>query len=188
MADLDTIKAKKGLKFICINARSLYNKRGNAFKIITSADIVGIVETWLNPTHNDIDLYIPGYQYVRLDRYPQRDKAAGGVMIYLRDHYIVTADTESSCIHKEYEILCVNIEIGVIKYKLYVCYRPPDSDNHKEAIYTKLAELKRPVTKNRKIVIMGDFNVDLFSLTDINESKSVDLINLIGLTSSFPAA
>ena len=61
MVDLNNLKAKKGLTFVCFNARSLYKKRGNAFRIITSADIVGVVETWLNPTHNDIDLYVPGY-------------------------------------------------------------------------------------------------------------------------------
>ena len=170
MIELHTLKGKKGLSFICMNARSLYKKRGNAFKIITSADIVGIVETWLNPTHNDIDLYVPGYQYIRLDRYPLRDKGAGGVMIYLRDNYIVSVDTDASCIHKEYEILCVDVEIGVIKYKIYVCYRPPDADNHKDVIYNKLSELKKPVTKNRKIIIMGDFNVDLFTKKDIDES------------------
>ena len=79
MEDLDTLKATKGLKFVCINARSLFKKRSNALKIISSADITGIVETWLNPTHNDVDLFIPGYQYVRLDRYPHREKAAGGI-------------------------------------------------------------------------------------------------------------
>ena len=171
MDDLDTLKATKGLKFVCINARSLYKKRSNAFKIISSADIIGIVETWLNPTHNDIDLYVPGYQYVRLDRYPHRDKAAGGLMLYLRDTYNISVDIEASCIHKEYEILCVDIEISVIKYKVYVCYRPPDHDNDKNAIYRKLEELKKTVSKNRKIVIMGDFNVDLFSNEDIRASK-----------------
>ena len=114
---------------------------------------------------------MPGYQYIRLDRFPLRDKAAGGVMLYLKDHYTVNVDTEASCIHKEYEILCVDIEIGVIKYKIFVCYRPPDSDNTKSTIYTKLEELKKTVSKNRKIMIMGDFNVDLLTQKDIDESK-----------------
>ena len=92
-------------------------------------------------------------------------------MIYLRDHYTVSANIEASIIHKEYEILCVDVEIGVIKYKIYVCYRPPDVGNDKNAIYKKLEELKKPVTKNRKIVILGDFNVDLFKQKDIEESK-----------------
>ena len=170
MTELDSVTKKKGLLYICFNARSVYTKAVNAAKIVTGADITGIVETWLSPTITDSMIHIPGYQLFRLDRFPHRNKTAGGLLLYLRDTYTATIDNDSSSITKDYEILCVDIEVGVIKYKVYVCYRPPDADVDKGAIYTKLTELKQPVTKNRKIIMMGDFNVNLFSAKDIKES------------------
>ena len=150
MSDLHEIANMKGLLFICMNARSVYTKRTDAFKLICSADVSGIVETWLTPSISDIDMFLPGYQYCRLDRFPNRDKRAGGLILYLRDTYIATIDQASSSITEEYEILCVDVEIGKIKYKIYVCYRPPDAHIDKNAIFAKLTELKKNVSKNRK--------------------------------------
>ena len=53
--------------------------------------------------------FSPGY--VCLDRRPTINKNARGLMLYCRDKYIVEADVVSSCINKEYEFLCVNIQI-----------------------------------------------------------------------------
>ena len=128
MTELDSVTKKKGLLYICFNARSVYTKAVNAAKIVTGADITGIVETWLSPTITDSMIHIPGYQLFRLDRFPHRNKTAGGLLLYLRDTYTATIDNDSSSITKDYEILCVDIEVGVIKYKVYVCYRPPDAD------------------------------------------------------------
>ena len=120
MVTIDHIKETKGLSFVSINARSVFNKRVNAFKIICSSDFTGIVETWLGPDKKDIDMYVPGYQYLRLDRFPNRNKKAGGLMLYMRDTFLATADMEASSITKDYEILCVDVEVGVIKYKIYM--------------------------------------------------------------------
>ena len=174
MSDLHEIAETKGLLFICMNARSVYNKRTDAFKLICSADVTGIVETWLTPSVNDFDMFVPGYQYCRLDRFPNRDKKSGGLMLYLRDSYIAIIDQASSFITEEYEILCVDVEVGNIKYKIYVCYRPPDAHLDKNAIYAKLTDLKKTVSKNRKIIMMGDFNVNLFDKKDVRDSRVDD--------------
>ena len=56
-------------------------------------------------------------------------------MLYLRDTYTAVLDSNSSSITHDYEILCVDIDIGKINYKIYVCYRPPDKEVDKKAIY-----------------------------------------------------
>ena len=169
MTFLHDITNDKGLLFTCMNARSIHKKK-SAITLIINSDITGVCESWLQPSTPDIDMVIPGYQFVRLDRRPTINKNAGGLMLYMRDSYIAEVDIDSSCIHKDYEILCVDILIGIIKYKVYVCYRPPDHDVDKAAIYNRLRDLKKNVSKNRKIVIMGDFNVNLLVDKDIEES------------------
>ena len=140
MVLLHKIANSKGLLYTCINARSAYPKRVNIKKFISHTDITGVVESWLNPTITDIMMHLPGYQFFRLDRYPVIDKRAGGLMLYMRDTYTAVIDEDSCFMTKEYEILCVDIVIGKIKYKIYVCYRPPGKDIDKRAIYTKLQE------------------------------------------------
>ena len=94
-------------------------------------------------------------------------------MIYMRDTYTAIKDETSCFMTSKYEILCVDVEIGNIKYKIYVCYRPPNRDKDSmQALYKKLTELKTPVTKNRKVIIMGDFNIDLLTRRDIEDSQA----------------
>ena len=149
------MKDRKGLLFVCFNARSVYPKCTNAAKLISGFDIAGVVESWLTPTISDSMMHVPGYQFIRLDRYPNRNKKAGGLMLYFKDDVIATIDNNSSIIDREYEILCVDLEFGKIKYKVYVCYRPPDKDVDKNAIYKKLTALKSTVTKKQKNYIYG---------------------------------
>ena len=54
---------------------------------------------------------------------------------------------------------------------MYVCYRPPDKDVKKRDIFDKLTEIKSTVTKNRKIIMFGDFNVNLLSDKDKEEAN-----------------
>ena len=174
MVLLSDISNDKGLLFTCINARSIYPKRVNIKRFISHTDITGVVETWLNPTINDAMLYLPGYQFFRLDRYPIIDKGAGGLMLYLRDTYIASIDDDATFMTSQYEILAIDVDIGEIKYKLFVCYRPPGKDVSRSAIYDKLTELKSKITKNRKLIFFGDFNNDLLDSKIVESCKVND--------------
>ena len=85
----------------------------------------------------------------------------------MRDTYNTTMDMDLCFMTKAYEILSVHLEIGKIKYKIYVCYRPPPKDKESmQGLHKRLTELKTPVTKRRTIIFSADFNINLLAKKD----------------------
>ena len=74
---------KKGISFVCINARSLLPKMMEVKRMLdsSSASILAISETWLDANVRDEEVAVQGYSILRRDR----NRHGGGVLLYIRD-------------------------------------------------------------------------------------------------------
>ena len=74
---------KNELTCICLNARSIINKRSDLDYMIadTEPDIIGITESWANKDMVDAEL-VSGYVMFRKDR---QERRGGGVIMYIKD-------------------------------------------------------------------------------------------------------
>ena len=76
---------KKGIPVANLYVRHILPKLDElqiTLGVETSPDILGICETFLDPTVNDTQLYINDYDFIRKDRYETQDKSGGGLILY----------------------------------------------------------------------------------------------------------
>ena len=61
---------KIGYKCVCLNARSIVNKRNELSIMVEDTDplIIGIAESWATPDISDVELGMTGYVMFRKDR------------------------------------------------------------------------------------------------------------------------
>ena len=73
-----------GYKCVCLNARSIVNKRNELNIMVEDIDphIIGITESWATPDISDAELGMTGYVMFRKDRLGRR---GGGVMLYIKE-------------------------------------------------------------------------------------------------------
>ena len=71
-----------GYKCVCLNARSIVNKRNELNIMVEDNDphIIGITESWATPDISDAELGMTGYVMFRKDRIGRR---GGGVILYI---------------------------------------------------------------------------------------------------------
>ena len=80
------VNSKTSVNLLYFNVRSLLPKLDQLRVTcsVFSPDIVCIVESWLDDTISDNEIFVQGYSIVRLDR----SKHGGGVLIYVKDLFI----------------------------------------------------------------------------------------------------
>ena len=112
--------------------------------------MVGITESWVRTSDRDYEgkFDIPGYQMYHRDR---KDRAGGGVMLYVRDFLKVRSTLTSS----EDEVLGVDLEIGHAVYRILVVYRPPHQTIDRDMV---LYDGIRNLIDGKICVLLGDFN------------------------------
>ena len=165
-ADRDSFShfQRKGLHFLHLNARSLLPKI-EELKLIAKksrAAVIGITESWLDSSVEDIEIEIPGYNIHRRDR----DRHGGGVCLYIKSNlpFNPRRDQEVEGLEAAWvEILLPKtrpIAIGV-------CYRPPKQQNFYELL-EKSCNSGLGLTEN-ECILMGDFNTDILK----NNNKSI---------------
>ena len=71
-------------KCICLNARSILNKRSDPdfMRADIEPDIIGITESWAHKDIVDAELMLAGY--VMFQKHKQ-DRKGGGVIMYIKD-------------------------------------------------------------------------------------------------------
>ena len=76
--------SKEEIKCVCLNARSIINKK-NELNIMVDdikPHIIGITESWANNDITDAELGLEGYVMFRKDRIARRE---GGVLLYIKE-------------------------------------------------------------------------------------------------------
>ena len=76
--------SKEEIKCVCLNARSIINKKEelNIMVDVIKPHIIGITESWANNDITDAELGLESYAMFRKDRAGRR---GGGVLLYIKD-------------------------------------------------------------------------------------------------------
>ena len=91
--------SEAGYKCMCLNARSIVNKKNELNIIVEDIDphIIGITESWANVDITDAELGLTGYVMFRRDRIGRR---GGGVVLYVKESiqaYEIKLEREADC-------------------------------------------------------------------------------------------
>ena len=116
--------AEFGYKCVCLNARSIVNKRNELNIMVQDIDphIIGITESWATPDISDAELGMTGYVMFRKDRLGRR---GGGVILYIKESiqaYEIKLEKEAEC---EEAVWC-NIVTGNSTLTVGLVYRSPN--------------------------------------------------------------
>ena len=122
----------KGYRCVCLNARSIVNKKNELNIMVEDIDphIIGITESWANIDITDAELGLRGYVMFRKDRIGRR---GGGVILYVKESiqaYEIKLEREADCD----EAVWCKIVSGNSKLTIGLVYRSPninEEDNTK---------------------------------------------------------
>ena len=174
--ELITQKYPRDIKIIHYNIQSLTNVIDELRVTYENKpfDLICLSETWLKPSHLDIEINIPGYSILRRDRIGTR---SGGVAIYHADG--ISMFRRFDLEHNDLEHIVVEIRIPNRKPFLITCvYIPPREANH--VTLTTLSDmLARCLDSKLELILMGDLNFNLLpskddSLSALCESYHMD--------------
>ena len=144
--------SEKRYRCVCLNARSIVNKKNELNIMVEDIDphIIGITESWANIDITDAELGLTGYVMFRKDRIGRR---GGGVILYVKESiqaYEIKLEREADCD----EAVWCKIVSGNSKLTIGLAYRSP---NINEEDNTKIKNAIKEVSKG-ECIIMGDFN------------------------------
>ena len=163
------------------NCESLRNKIDLLRYDTFGCDVICLAETWLDPTIDDANLRIPGYQeIIRKDRYPADPGQInhGGVVVYLKNEicYRRLYELEEQVI----ESLWLEISQPSGKFLLTTIYRPPSE----RVIYWEGLERNIEDARDKyqlPIYLCGDLNDNtLFTSSQIKpllERQGLQILN-----------
>ena len=91
--------SEKGYRCVCLNARSIVNKKNELNIMVEDTDphIIGITESWANIDITYAELGLTGYVMFRKDRIGRR---GGGVILYVKESieaYEIKLEREADC-------------------------------------------------------------------------------------------
>ena len=164
-----------GYKCVCLNARSIVNKRNELNIMVedTHPHIIGITESWATPDISDAELGMTGYVMFRKDRIGRR---GGGVILYIKESiqaYEIKLEKEAEC----EEALWCNIVSGNSTLTVGLVYRSPNINTEEnEKIQNAIKEVSK-----RDCIIMGDFNHGRIQWKSLQSTGSEDqkFLNLV---------
>ena len=139
-------------------------------------DILGICETFLDPSIDDIQLNINHFSLFRKDRHDTQDKPGGGLLLYFRNSLNCQRrhDLEISKI----ETLWTEVKITNSKpFLICTLYRPPTATSGWIDLLED--ELSVAQTTGLEMIIMGDVNIDFQACSN---NKWLNLVQLFDLT------
>ena len=153
-------KGRHSTRVIYFNVRSLLPKIDD-LRIICSLylpDFVCIVETWLDPSIDDTEIFIQGYCVFRVDR----SRHGGGVLVFVKDVFTCSLLYKGSS-ELELLVLSVNVSVGSSPdFCIALFYRPPSSDSVLlDSLFSTLCNIFTSLPC--KFILLGDFNVDFLS-------------------------
>ena len=144
--------SESGIICVCLNARSIINKK-NELNIMVDdikPHIIGITESWANNNLTDAELGLKGYVMFRKDRIGRR---GGGVLLYIKETipaYDVQLQEETDC----NEAIWCKLVTGHTTVTIGVVYRCPNiTKQNNEKIHNAISEASKG-----DCIIMGDFN------------------------------
>ena len=177
----DLTFSSKGLHFCNLNIQHIIPKADELRAIMANdkcPDILGLCETFLNPSVIDSQVEIDGYDLIRKDRIDTQNKAGGGLILYIRNWIKFKRRPEYEI--SKIETIWAEIELPNSKPSLLCSvYRPPSV--HSEWIDLFEEELSIAQATGLEYLLMGDFNIDLNPCTNNKWSNLLQLFDLTQL-------
>ncbi|XP_026328190.1 uncharacterized protein LOC113236375 [Hyposmocoma kahamanoa] len=135
-------------------------------------DIMAINETWLRDGEEGRAPSVTGYRLRHIPRPPAMRSRGGGVGFYIRRGVVVRTLPHPPAPLVEQMWLCVNVNGK--KLLVGTAYRPPwlNVDTFVDA----LAESLSCFSWCNNVVLLGDFNINLLSITDSSTKKLTDFL------------
>ena len=167
--------SKAELKCVCLNARSIINKKNELDIMVDEIKphIIGITESWANNDITDAELGLEGYVMFRKDRMGKR---GGGVLLYIKE----TIPAYEVQLHEEAdfnEAIWCKLVTGHTTVTIGVVYRCPNiTKENNEKIHNAISEVSKG-----DCIIMGDCNHgnikwDTLQSTGIEDQKFLCLV------------
>ena len=146
----------EGLKFLHVNAHSLYPKLPELSLMAKdlNLDCISVNETWLNDTFSDNEIEIPDFTVFRHDRI---NGSHGGVALCIKTNL----SPSKANLPFNTESIWVLIKINSSKLLVSSIYRTPKSPVFYHQLILQDIELASSL--NIDMVIMGDLNYDYLS-------------------------
>ena len=155
----------KKLNIIHFNSRSLPKNYDNILSFLNSLntppDILTFTETWLSD--NNKHLYkFKGYHSYHIIRKSRRQ---GGVSIFVSDLLYSQDFKELTIINENIEMLTVKIVTNSFSFLICTVYRPNPKHIAVDEFTHILNELLGDISTRNKMVLIGDFNINLLEHT-----------------------
>lgn len=150
--------SRSSLHVFLHNPRSLKNKLASlraGVGELEKFDIIAWAETWLTDFVADSELQVglPQHTWLRRDR----GGAGGGVACAVRSSLLPMLSA-----HQPDDAEMLLIRLGALSVSVAICYRPPDNDAMLDRM---MASLERLPAGQRRLIVLGDFNLPEISWT-----------------------
>lgn len=167
------------LKIAHINTRSIL-AGFSEFKenlISNDYDIFMVTETWLDSRVDENEVHIPNYSFLHANR--GGDKKGGGVGMFIKN--TITCER----IEVSHGLNCEQLWVVIRNYNKKFCmgaiYRPPNTNiNEFFDIFEETISNLLPSCDN--LICMGDINIDLMDLENVNTKKFQALLDVYDLS------
>nr|XP_022911017.1 uncharacterized protein LOC111422045 [Onthophagus taurus]XP_022911018.1 uncharacterized protein LOC111422045 [Onthophagus taurus] len=157
-----------------LNIRSLLKSFNDFEGVLADGGyhVFALSETWLSAGIDNNAISVNGYKVLRKDR----ETRAGGIALYIREGITVTTVDVSDAI----EQLWVKIRLDGLSLALAVVYRPP-LVNYNLFLNELEDALSIILPTVDRVVILGDFNIDMLTVTTRKSLALQDLLDSTGL-------
>ena len=164
---------QKSLTCMTLNPRSMRNKLEKIETLLHRlylVDIIAISETWLEPSE---------VNYFNINNYASihvhRDKSGGCAALYIHNTWSFKILNK---VQEEHSILTVEIKKGNINITVVALYNP--NNNNTPQMIIDLENILS-VYSGRKMLVTGDFNVNMLGSKDPYATPLADLLKSYGL-------
>ena len=151
----------KGFKVCMLNIRSLWQNVDELRLHFADYDVLGVCETWLNPSIPSQMISLYNHKIFRQDR--DTGRRGGGLVLYVANRLF-----EFSCVLEDYcstsldlEQLWISIDEPNSRKKVIgLVYRPPSGNVEASLAQLRESLEKIQVNQNCETTVMGDLNID----------------------------
>lgn len=165
------------------NIQSLLNKINEIEVFLDTYDetiqVIALTEHWLG-VNDTLVTKVDGYELASC--FCRTSKLHGGSCIFVSDGISFREMTELKQKSIEMVIECSSVELQDYNIIIVNIYRPPSGDINE--FFVVLEDILQQATTNRnsKVILSGDFNIDMNNFQNINVKKMQDLTSSFNLT------
>ena len=127
--------------------------------------IIAFTETWLT-ADRDKAFSLPGFYSINL----YRNQYGGGLRLYIKDCFKTKILEDCTFLNEFYEILSIELDLGLCKYVLILTYHPPSSSSLRNTEFVNLftLTLRTVLDLRMPVIVMGDINLNLLNPENLN--------------------